>query len=107
MSMPMNTRIKLSAMMFFQYAIHAVWIMQLGAYLGKYGFTGTQIGWVGSTAALGAILAPIFVGMVADRFFASERVLVFLNIVGAGLLFWASTITTPWALFGVLLLQQI
>jgi nucleoside transporter len=95
-------------MMFLQYAIHAVWIAQLGAYLGgQLGFTGNQIGWIGNTAALGCLLAPIFVGMVADRFFASEKVLAILNLAGAALLIWASTITSPLMLFVVLLIQQL
>jgi len=105
--MSMSVRIRLSVMMFLQYAIHAVWIAQLGAYLGGKGFSGTQIGWVGNTAALGCLLAPIFVGMIADRFFAGEKVLAILNLAGAALLLWASTITSPWPLFGVLLLQQL
>ena len=105
--MTLNVRIRLSAMMFLQYAIHAVWIAQLGAYLGGRGFSGTEIGWVGNTAALGCLLAPIFVGMVADRFFASEKVLAVLNLVGAALLLAASTITGPVALFAILLLQQL
>lgn len=104
----MNTRIRLSVMMFLQYAIHAVWIVPLSQYLGKtLDFTGTQIHWVGSTAAIGCLVAPIFVGMIADRFFASQRMLGLLNLVGAGLLFWASTITDPWKLVAVLLLQQL
>ena len=117
MSMPMGRRIRLSAMMFFQYAIHAVWFMQLAAYLEGKGLGGSEIGWVGNTAAIAAILAPILVGMFADRFFASERVLAVLNLAGAGFLYWASTISGGWEIFGlaipeawaifiVLLLQQ-
>jgi len=118
MSMPMGRRIRLSAMMFLQYAIHAVWFMQLGAYLKGKGFSGTDIGWVGNTAAFAAILAPILAAMFADRFFASERVLAVLNLAGAGFLYWASTISGPWSVgdlvlpepwpvFLVLLLQQL
>jgi len=117
MSMPMGRRVRLSAMMFLQYAIHAVWFMQLAAYLEGKGLGGTEIGWVGNTAAIGAILAPILVGMIADRFFASERVLAVLNLAGAALLYWGSTISggweigglvisEAWAIFIVLLLQQ-
>ncbi len=102
-----NVRIRLSAMMFLQYAIHAVWVVQLAAYLQNEGFTGAQTAWAANTVALGCLLAPIFVGMFADRFFASEKLLVVLNIVGGGLLYLASTMSNPWALFGVLLLQQL
>ncbi len=105
--MSSSVRIRLNVMMFLQYAIHAVWIVQLAAYLGGKGFSGTQIGWAGNTVALGCVLAPIFVGMIADRFFAGERVLAILNFAGAALLLYASTITNPWMLFGVLLVQQL
>ena len=103
-----STRAKLSIMMFLQYAIHAVWIMQLGAYLGgSLSFTPSKIALVANTVALGCLLAPIFVGMFADRFFASEKILVILNLVGGALLFWASTVDSLWMLFGILLLQQL
>ena len=106
--MSSSVRIKLSAMMFLQYAIHAVWFMQMAAYLsGVLNCTGRQISWVQNTAPLGALLAPIFVGIVADRFFAGEKVLALLNIVGAALLFWASTLGDPVLLFIVLVVQQL
>ena len=106
--MSMGVRVRLSIMMFVQYAIHAVWIVPLARYLGgSLSFTGSEISMVANTAALGALLAPIFVGMVADRFFASQRVLGVLNLASAGLLFYASRVTDPRVLFGVLLIQQL
>ncbi len=107
-SMPMNVRVRLSVMMFLQFAIHAVWIVPLTAYLGRaLSFTPLQMGWIANAAPLGCLLAPIFVGMVADRFFAGQKVLGVLNLVGAGLLLYASTISEPRMLFIVLLLQQL
>ena len=106
--MSTEVRIKLSAMMFFQYAIHAVWFMQMAAYLsGVLNCTGKQISWVQNTAPLGALLAPIFVGMVADRLFAGEKLLAVLNLVGGALLVVASTIRDPMLLFVVLVVQQL
>ena len=106
--MSTDVRVRLSAMMALQYAIHAVWFMQMAAYLNNVlSCTGKQISWVQNTAPLGALLAPIFVGMVADRFFAGEKLLAILNLVGGGLLVWASTIRDPMLLFAVLLVQQL
>ncbi|MBM4041633.1 MAG: MFS transporter [Planctomycetes bacterium] len=106
--MSLNVRVRLSAMMFFQYAIHAVWIIQMAAYLdGVLNCTGRQTSGVLNAVPLGALLAPIFVGMVADRFFAGEKVLALLNLVGAALLVWASTVQDPWLLFAALLVQQL
>jgi nucleoside transporter len=78
-------------MMFLQYAFNGIWYIPLNFYLTSLGYTGVEIGFVaGTTFALGAIIAPFFVGMIADRFFAGQKVLAFLNISAAILLFLAS-----------------
>jgi nucleoside transporter len=55
----------------------------------------------------GAIVAPFIVGMIADRFFAAEKLLGVLHLAGAALLYWVSTVTTPVAFFWVLLLYAL
>jgi nucleoside transporter len=90
-----NVRARLSIMMFVQYFIYGSWLVTMGTFMGQtLRFDGTQIGLVYGTPALAAIISPFFVGMIADRFFATERVLAFLHIVGAVLLYWASTQTS-------------
>src|SRR5271170_7015178 len=42
------------------------------------------------TTAVGAMIAPFFVGLVADKLFATQRVLAVLHLVGGALLFAAS-----------------
>src|SRR5690606_21624507 len=51
-------------------------------------------GWAYSVAPIAAMIAPLFLGMVADRFFASERVLGVLMLVGATLIGLAPTFAT-------------
>lgn len=103
-----NKKIQLSAMMFFQFFIQGSWYVTMGTYLGRtLEFTGVQIGLAYSTAAIAAIISPVIVGMIADRFFSANRVLAFLNIVGAILLFALTKIETFSLFFPVLLLYSI
>lgn len=86
-------------MMFLQFFIWGAWFVTLGTYLNGLAFDGVQIGAVYSTMPWGALIAPLFVGMVADRFFNSERVLAVCHLVGGAILYLNSSITDASALF--------
>ncbi len=76
-------RTRLSAMMFLEFFLWSAWFIPITGYMAKtLQFKGSEIGWIISTAALGAIIAPLFVGYVADRLFSTERVISVLHLIG-------------------------
>jgi nucleoside transporter len=88
-------RTRLSAMMFLQYFVYGSWLVTLGTFLGTtLGATGTQVGIAYMIPAIAAILSPFVVGMVADRFVATDRMLATLHLAGAALLYLATRQTS-------------
>ena len=84
----MSVNIRLSVMMFLEYAIWGAWYVTVGNFMGANGMQ-SQIYWAYTVSPIAAIISPFFLGMIADRFFATEKVLGFLHIIGGIAMFVA------------------
>ena len=78
-----SLKLKLSVFMFLQYFVWSCWYVSLGTYLANVlRFSGQEIGVAYGAFAIGSMISPFFVGLIADRYFASEKMLVVLGILG-------------------------
>jgi nucleoside transporter len=90
--MKLGMKARLSTMMFVEYFIWGGWYVTLGTWLSSgLHFSGEQVGLAAGTTAVGAMIAPFLVGLIADKLFATQVVLAVLHLAGAVLLFAAST----------------
>ncbi len=97
-------RFRLCVMMFLQYAIWGAWSPVLSDYLlNVLGFTGTQVGIIYSLLPLATIIAPFIGGQIADRYFASQKVIAILQLAGGGLLLYISQISDYQTMMWVML----
>ncbi|MCC7084971.1 MAG: MFS transporter [Pirellulales bacterium] len=95
--LPLGLNVRLSAMMFLQYAIWGAWLPLFFAFLTERPlapFTGEQAGLLFGVAAVGAIIAPFLAGQIADRYFSTERFLGLSHLIGAGLIWQLGSLTT-------------
>src|SRR5688500_430747 len=97
--LPIFMFLQLSIFMFLQYFIWGSWYVSMGAYIANVlQFGGEQIGAAYGAFAIGSMISPFFVGLIADRYFASEKLLAVLGIVG-GAVMWILPHTTSFEAF--------
>ncbi len=87
-----NVKVRLSIMMFLQFFIWGGWFVTLGTYLAStLEASGGQIAMAFSTQSWGAIIAPLIIGLIADKYFNAERILGVLHLLGAALMYMMFT----------------
>jgi nucleoside transporter len=102
-----QTRLKaqLSIFMFLQYFIWGSWYVSMASYLEKtLKFDGAEIGAAYSAFAIGSMISPFFVGLIADRYFASEKLLGALGVLGGVVMFVLAQVTEFAAFYPLLIL---
>lgn len=91
--MKSSVRIRLSILMFLQYFIWGTWYVTMGTYiLTSLNADALHVGSAYANLSIAAIVSPFFVGLIADRFFSAQKVLGFLHLSGALLLYYISTV---------------
>jgi len=106
--MKLQIKARLAAMLFLEYFIWGGWYVTVGTWLGQgLHFSGEQIGVIAGTTAVGAIASPFFIGLIADRLFATQKLLAALHALGAVLLFFASTQLTFGPIYILILLYAM
>ena len=100
--------VRLSALMFLEYAVWGAWAPVLAArLLGPLKMNGKQTGWIYATLPLACMVSPLVAGQLADKYFDTGWLLAIAHLVGAVLLYVAIRQKTFWRLFGVMLLYSI
>jgi nucleoside transporter len=102
--MQTQLKVKLSIFMFLQYLIWGSWYVSMGTYLTNVlKFSGSEIGAAYGAFAIGSMISPFFVGLIADRYFASQKILAVLGILGGIVLCALPQLTSFWGFYATLI----
>ena len=98
-----STSVRLSIMMFLQFFVWGAWYVTIGNYMTAQGMADLTH-WPYTVNPIAAIIAPFFLGLIADRYFATEKVLGVLHILGGIIMFLTPQFTANPTMFIAMLL---
>ena len=106
----MTIKLRLIVMNFFQFFVWGSWLISLGGYMftfsGDLCERGALVGATYGTMGIASLFMPTLVGIIADRFVNAEKVLGICHLLGAAVLFWASTVKNVDSLYLIILLNS-
>lgn len=95
-------------MMFLEYFIWGAWYVTMGTYMtANLHSDGKQIGLAFGALAVATMVSPFVVGMIADRFFAAQKIMGVFHLVGAAILFSLTVVTDNTVFYWVVLLYSL
>lgn len=98
---------RLRAMMFLQFFIWGAWYTSIAVYMSQVGMSDLTH-WPYTVNPLAAVIAPFFIGLIADKYFSTQKVLGVLHLIGAVFLFAApQTISNPTVFIVILLAYNL
>jgi len=104
----MNIKFRLAVMNFLEFFVWGGWLISMGDYMfNELHFSGIQVGSIYGSMGIASLFMPALLGIVADRWLNAERVLGICHIIGALLLFWASTVKNYETLYFIMLLNSM
>ncbi|MGY6027912.1 nucleoside permease [Phytobacter sp. AG2a] len=104
----MNLKLQLKVIIFLQFCLWGSWLTTLGSYMFvTLKFQGAEIGAVYSSLGIASVFMPALLGIVADKWLSAKWVYAICHLVGAITLCVAATVTTPGAMFAIILLNSL
>ena len=103
-----STRFKLSLLFFLEFFIWGGWFVTMGTFLSQiFNATGGELSMAYETQSIGAIIAPFIIGLIADRYFAAQKILGLLHLLGAALLFIVSNADNFFAFYPYIFIYML
>jgi nucleoside transporter len=101
-------KFQLSLMMFLEFFIWGGWFVTMGTFLSQsFNASGSQLAIAYETQSIGAIIAPFIIGLIADRYFSAQKILGFLHLFGAILLYKAGSSSDFLSFYPYILIYMI